>query len=119
MSDSMMLSLNSSAFISTTGRTVMTGTVAQRTCTRRGVRFVPRQAPIPIRHPRQPDNSGNATQPLGQWTSEKYRKCTSSYTDQSGICAWAKGIEEEDDDLLELDTDNERDSIYHNKMKRG
>lgn len=79
----MMLSLNSSAFIRTTGR-------AQRTCTRRGVRFVPRQAPIPIRHPRQPDNSGNATQPLGQWTSEKYRKYTSSYTDQSGICAWAK-----------------------------
>ena len=65
--DSEISSLNSSAFTSTTGGTVVTGPVAQRIRnikTRRRERVIPQQPSIPIRHPCLPDNSGNATQPL-------------------------------------------------------
>ena len=67
MSDSEISSLNSSSFTSTIGGTVETGPVEQRTRnikTRRRERVIPQQPSIPIRHPRLPDNSGNATQPL-------------------------------------------------------
>ncbi len=67
MSDSEISSLNSSAFIKTTGRTVITRLVAQRTCnikTPWREKVIPQQTPIHIRHSRLPDNSRNATQLL-------------------------------------------------------
>ncbi len=67
MCDSEISSLNSSAFTSTTGGTVVIDLLAQRTRnikTRRRKRVIPQQPSIPIRHPCLPDNSGNTTQLL-------------------------------------------------------
>ncbi len=67
MSDSEISSMNSSTFMSTTGDTVVTSPVSQRTRnikTRRRERVIPQQPSIHIRHPRLPDNSRNSTQPL-------------------------------------------------------
>ena len=63
MSDSEISSLNLGAFKSTTGDTVVTGSVVQRTRnikTRQKKRVIP-QPSIPIRHPHLPNKSGNAT----------------------------------------------------------
>ena len=66
MSDSEISSLNSSAFMSTTGGIVIISPVAQCTRnikTRRNEKVI-LQSSIPIRHPCLPDNSRNATQLL-------------------------------------------------------
>lgn len=66
MSDSKISSLNLSAFISTTGSTVVISLVVQRTYNikiRQKERVIS-QPSISIRYPCLSDNSGNATQPL-------------------------------------------------------
>ena len=122
MSDSEIFSLNSSVFTRTTGCTVVTGPVAQRTrniqsC--RGERVPSHQAPIPIRRPCLPNNSGNATQPLAfiflPHVSCKNLENAPGHTRISRESVHrAMGIEEEDDDLAESDNNDDSDPIYHN-----
>lgn len=122
MSDSEISNLNFSVFTKTTGFTVVTGPVAQRTRniqTCWGKRIPPHQAPIPIRRARLPDNFGNATQPLASiffpYVSCRNIENAPGHTriSQESIQR-AMGMKEEDDDLAELDNNNDSDTIYHN-----
>lgn len=121
MSDSEISSLNSSAFTSTTGGTVVTGPVAQRTRnikTRRRERVIP-QPSIPIRHPRLPDNSGNATQPLAPIFLPNVPRRQIGHVPASTQITresvhHAMGIVDDDDDSLELDSSNKQDPVYDN-----
>ena len=126
MSDSEISSLNSSIFTRTTGRTVVTEPVAQRTRniqSRRGERVPSHQAPIPIRRLRLLDNSGNATQPLASiflpHVSRRNIENAPGHTRISRESVHrAMGIEEEDDNLAESDNNNDSDPIYHNRMMK-
>ena len=121
MSDSEISSLNSSAFTSTTGGTVVTGPVAQRTRnikTRRRERVIP-QPSIPIRHPRLPDNSGNATEPLAPIFLPNVPRRQIGHVPASTQITresvhHAMGIVDDDNDSLELDSSNKQDPVYDN-----
>lgn len=124
MSDSDISSLNFSAFTRTTGRTIVTGQVVQRTCnfqTRQGEPIIPRPAPISVNYPRLPDNYGNVSQPLAVIflanTSQRSIKNAPAPTRTSRESVY-RVMEIENDNnsnsqFSDLDDDNETNFFYH------
>lgn len=92
----------------------------QRTCnikTRRRERVIPQQPSIPIRHPRLPDNSGNATQPLAPIFLPNVPRRQIGHVPASTQITresvhHAMGIVDDDDDSLELDSSEKQDPVY-------